>query len=254
MTAAAGCGVVYGVTGADWAGETLSSIASIKAQMPELPVELHLDAATLEALDPAFVQSNVDHVQVHRNFEHVRAVKFEALGSDRFDRTLYLDGDTFVADSIGELFELMDVFDLAAMPAPQRIHPRFAESGLDRLFPSVPSSFPEYNGGVIVFRRSPAFESCLAEWIRLYDLGRTERDYHMDQASLRVALYHGEPRIAALSPEYNFRAGIPNVVKGRVKIIHAHGNLPEIARRANAQTRGRALPAYSALLSGPPDS
>ena len=58
----------------------------------------------------------------------------------------------------------------------------------------------------------------------------------MDQAALRSALVHSRLRVATVPNNYNFRALLAQTVTGRVKILHAHGELQRISRTINAST------------------
>ncbi|MBU0487749.1 MAG: hypothetical protein KKA07_11730 [Bacteroidetes bacterium] len=227
-------GVVFGVSNLPWLQETLLSAATLKRNMPELPIELHIDKRTAELLpDTINLESFFDFVCQFDSFANWRDPKFSALRSKRFSKVLYLDGDTYILDRLDELFDLLDNFDIAAMPAPQRIHSNSIACGLYDIFPTVPASFPEYNAGVMPFLSGQQFDEFVDYWQELYEQGFQQKKYRMDQAALRVALFHSKLRLCALTPEYNLRAGVPNVVKDKVKIIHAHGFLKEIDREAN---------------------
>ena len=234
------CGAVYGVSGLPWLAETLVSAASLKLNMPDLPRELFIEKDTYEQLSQNnWLDSLFDFVNVYEEHAHWRSSKFKAFTSQRFEKNLFLDGDTWITSELWELFDLLDHFDIAAMPAPQRIHRLSVESGAVELFPTVPLSFPEYNTGVIPFKKSDAFSAMLKHWQSLYEKALVEKNYMMDQASFRSSIYHSNLRLSALMPEYNFRAGVPNVVKGRVKIVHAHGHLKKIAEQVNSRKKMR---------------
>ncbi len=227
-------GIVYGASGLPWLLETLVSAVSARQHMPELPIDLHIDQETFQkASQLTDLNKFFDVVEAHNDFEHWRSPKFKALTSMRFDRILYLDGDTLITDRIDELFDCLDQFDIAAMPAPQRIHIKVIESGLDKVFPPVPACFTEYNGGVMSYKRSDDTRHFFSEWVRLHKLGVNVKNYQMDQAAFRVSLYYSNLRILALWPEYNLRYGVPNIVKDKVKIVHAHGNLKIIEQEVN---------------------
>jgi hypothetical protein len=230
------CGVVYGVSGLPWLRETLISAASVRTQMPGVCIDLHIDQETCDkASEFVNIDDFFDLVCRYDKFDHWRSPKFSALQAMRFERCLYLDGDTYVTDRIDELFEALDRFDIAIMPAPQRISRHSIEVGLLDILPPVPACFTEYNGGVIAYRRSDSMRLFFQEWMRLHELGMREKEFMMDQAAFRASLYYSELRILALWPEYNLRFGVPNIVKDRVKIVHAHGDLAAIARQVNSE-------------------
>jgi hypothetical protein len=186
-------GVCYGISGLPWLKEVLVSAASMKKEMPELPLELHIDQETHHQLDrKQQLLSFFDFVSVHEVPKHWRTLKFSALKSRRFEKVLFLDGDTYITGDITGLFDLLDHFDIAAMPAPQRIHSQAIESGLFDLFPSVPEVFPEYNTGVISFRQNEKTAGLIKHWEELFEKGLQQKGYPMDQAALRVSLYHSD--------------------------------------------------------------
>lgn len=230
-------GAVYGVSGLPWMRELFTSSASLRRAMPELPQELFIDIETQGLLSEKIKLSTFfDYITVYEPHDHWRSAKFAALHSRRFEKSLFLDCDTYITDRLDELFELLDRFDIASLPAPQRIHRKAISTGLVELFPSVPVSFTEYNTGVIPFRRKEEFFNMVMHWQSLFKLGVREKGYRMDQASFRSATYHSDLRICPLIPEYNFRAGAPNVVKDKVKIVHAHGHLKAIAEIVNRKS------------------
>lgn len=231
-------GVVYGVSGLPYAEETLRSARSVRQWMPRLPLELHIDGETLEAL-AGRERGLFDRVVRHPRFAHHRSAKFTALRESPFDETLYLDGDTLVTAPIDELFELLARFELAASHAPQRLHPRSLAIDLYQLFAPIPAAFPELNTGVLPFRRTPAVRTLFERWSHYFDRCVAEKGYPMDQPAFRAALYESEVSFYALTQEYNFRANASMVLNGPVKIVHAHGPLERVAANVNRDQRMR---------------
>ena len=76
-----------------------------------------------------------------------------------FERTIYLDTDTYVVEPILDVFELLDSYDLALAHAP-------AYRGLDD--PEVPAAFPEFNCGFVAWRASDRVSEFLAAWEATY--------------------------------------------------------------------------------------
>lgn len=245
-------GVVYGVSGLPWCRETLVSAMSLKKVMPELASELHIDQATCDLLpDNIKLSEYFDFVEIYDEFPHWRGPKFSAMLSKRFEKVLYLDGDTYIAERIDELFDVLEHFDIAAAHAPQRIHPKSIKAGLYNVIPKVPEVFPEYNAGVVSYRCNDKTDKFIKHCLSLYELGVEKTGYTMDQPAMRSALYHSDLRLHTLTPEYNLRAGMPNVVKGKVKIVHAHGELAKMAKHFNSGFLGmRVVKAPAQLFAG----
>jgi hypothetical protein len=242
-------GVVYIAIGRECIGEALESAASLKHAMPACPVTLFCD----QVMDYA----PIDSVVPIEGNSWGPAVRIDLIGSSPYERTLFLDSDTYISGDLSELFSLTDNFDLAAAHAPVR-----ASYQLD----AVPDSFPEYNGGVILFRQSPSVRALFSKWADYYrrDLERLrcseirwrrppERMFYHgdlpDQPTLREALYSSDLRIATLPPEYNCRFSLPGFVDGQVKILHGRAlNLPQVAEAINAVTTRRGFEERSGTI------
>lgn len=229
-------GVVYGVSKLGYFEETIISAHSVKKQMPHLPIELFIEKKTHDLLvDIVDFNHFFDFINIMEGELHWRTPKFTALTQNRFDNTLYLDGDTYITDSVMELFDLLQRFDIAVSHSPQKIHVLSTEMKVYDYLGHVPISFPEYNGGVLVFKKTEKVNAFFEYWLDTFEKCWNETGYPMDQASFRYCLFHSEMRIATLTPEYNFRALGPSTVRGKVKIIHAHGHLPKIAQLVNVK-------------------
>jgi hypothetical protein len=241
-------GVIYVGFGQEYLSEVLVSAASVKRHMPHLPITVFCN--------PNITCPNVDEVigvEPDESFPGC-AAKIRHIAVSPYDQTLFLDSDTYVCGDLAELFALLDVFDLAAAHAPTRAI--YEVEG-------VPDSFPEFNTGVILFRRSPEMAKVLSGWADLY-LRHLERDdrgalrwlqpadrrWHRlnDQGAFREALYRSGLRVATLPPEYNCRFTAPGLVDGPVRILHGRGpDLSQIAE-INAITTRRGYEERSGRL------
>jgi hypothetical protein len=233
-------GVIYVAFGQKYVSEALVSAASLKRHMPELPVTLFSDAD--------IACPDVDQVVRAQPDDSLPgcAAKIRHVAASPYEQTLFLDTDTYVCGDLGELFALLDAFHLAAAHAPTR-----AVYEIE----TVPDSFPEFNTGVILFRRSPAVEAVLSSWADLFSRHRerldretmrwlhpADRRWHAlnDQGAFREALYRSRLRVATLPPEYNCRFSVPGFVDGPVRILHGRGvDLAAIATAINAVNNRR---------------
>ena len=225
-------GVIYIATGRKFIDEACVSVESLKGKMPDMPVTLFCDEN---------VQSkHIDNVVIIEQPRFSLMDKVLFMNSSPYEHTLFLDTDTYVCDTFFELFPLLDRFDLAvahsSYRAVYRVH-------------GIPDSFPEFNTGVLLFKKSPQIAQLFANWLALYerDLGNEQQwltpfgEVTMlesnlnDQPTFREAVYSSDVRVASLTPEYNCRFGSPGFVHNRVKIIHGrYPNLQIIARTINA--------------------
>lgn len=200
-------GIQYVATGERHQEEARRSACSFKATMPDVPIAIATDNPSTARAARCF-----DIVRELTDCRHSYVDKLRPLVESPFERTLFLDTDTYSAAPCHEVFALLDRFELAVAHAPLRAHLHFPLA--------CPMSFPEMNTGVIAYRNTPAFQALVAQWIAIFD-SQTEID--CDQPSFREALYASDIRFAVLTSEYNLRACFPYFLGGNVavKIIHA---------------------------------
>jgi len=229
-------GAFYIATGRRYIDEACRSAASLKTWMPHLPITLFCDE---------MVQApHFELVVPIARPQHRLIDKVMHMNASTYERSLFLDTDTYLCDDVSELFTLLDKFDIAVAHNPYRAL---------YLVDGVPDSYPEFNNGVIVFKQSPRMRRFLAEWLALYerDLKKEIRWsnpaggtwFHGDlatQPTFREALYQSDLRVATLTPEYNCRFYRPGFVHRKVKILHGrHPDLQAVAVAINADTGQR---------------
>jgi hypothetical protein len=149
------------------------------------------------------------------------------------DQAIFIDGDTLLLAPVFELFDVLEQFDIGATIAPHLFHPKALAGGVYDILPKVSQAIPEWNGGLLVAKRSDRFRQFVVAWDLPFQECIKARCF-LDQASLRSAIAAGDLRIATLANIYNFRANLEQTVRGNVRILHAHGDLPAIARTINA--------------------
>lgn len=198
-----------------YVGLLLGSAASLKRAMPDLPITV---------LSEFPVESPL--------FEKVTVVKPSGVGFlDKcklmqdlpYERTLFIDADTSVLQPITELFSLLDRFDCAAT------HEEYVNTDWHNQFPrpDIPCSFPEFNTGILMLKRSAGTARLLEHWSNLYQEHLKEKPDQPinDQPFFRVAAYYGDARIATLTREYNCKFRGQGYLNGKVKIMHGHVEL-----------------------------
>ena len=146
-------------------------------------------------------------------------VKQDYLYDSPYKNTLYLDCDTSIVNPIDDVFSLMSRFDLAATQ--DIIRKDEAKSKLYPAYASIPSSFPEYGGGVIVFSKSKSVEMFFDVWRRNFEEWFKLTGEVRDQPSFRVSLWQCyNLKLHTLPPEFNIRSKkYHNIVP---KIYHSH--------------------------------
>ncbi|MEG3639880.1 hypothetical protein [Magnetococcus sp. PR-3] len=144
------------------------------------------------------------------------------------DEVLFLDSDTYVAAPVDSLFQLLKRVDMAAAHAPGRLSHLFDINDRNNRFavllPDVPSSFPEFNTGVILYRNNAAMKQLFQNWLNIYQeqmvaFGGKYGGLH-DQPGFRQAVWHSSIHYHVLTPEDNFRYIFPAVAHGHVRIFH----------------------------------
>jgi hypothetical protein len=201
----------------------LSSAASLKRAMPELPITV-------------FSQFPVSN----EHFERVVPVeptgdgfydKTKLIRQMPYDRTLFIDADTYIVEPVPELFSVLDQFDCAAA------HEEYCNTDWSNNYPrpDIPACYPEFNTGIMALKRSGKMDRFLENWGQLYRSFLAEKPGRQinDQPFFRAAAYASDLRIATLTREYNCKFRGQGYLNGPVKIIHGHVKFQLTAEQAN---------------------
>lgn len=200
-------GVIYVAKGAGYLDLAQRSARSLKALNPGLEIDLFTDFAPEPGL-----------------FDRIAAIpdgptaKLASLGASRFERTLYLDCDTLGLAPLGDLFDVLDRFDLAVAHDVRRTSD-LIRTGTGE---TVPYAFPQMNCGVLLYRRSEPMARFLTEWQAAYHAAGLDRD----QPSFRDVLWRSDLRFYVLPPEFNLRRVTEldawEPLDARPTILHSH--------------------------------
>lgn len=179
----------------DFLDATIASAYSVAEHNPGIGIHLDTDergVARLQAEVPHLFSSWRTITQPHYRS------KIDYLPQPPFERNLYLDSDTRVVDDIREIFALLERFDLGLAHAHRRNHFSTLQAWQHQ---EIPPSFPQYNGGVILYRNSAPTLALMGQWRdNFYQAG-----FEKDQVTLRELLWHNPVQLATLPPEYNIR-------------------------------------------------
>jgi hypothetical protein len=228
-------GVIYSCSGEAYIAEALRSARS-SLRHNHLP---HLLFAS-GALDGAPELS----VERFEPSENPYVDKIANIRRSPFERTLYLDTDTFVVDEMAPVLRLLDRFDMAVA---------YSAEGRGPVDPEVPPAFFEFNTGVLAWRASDRMSAFLRSWEETYVAwlsgdpfpvpGKGSRGGRADQLAFRRCAWEHDVRLFVLAPEYNFRLGFPTTVAARVRLIHGrHSDYEGLATRVNERQVPRAWP------------
>lgn len=241
-------GIVYACSHPDWVPETIRSAQSFATHMADIERHFYAPPVLIEKfrarLEPAFSRL----IPLERlTFSH--RPRFEAMLRAEFERTIFIDGDTLLLKPVYELFDVLNHFDVGAAIAPHLFHPQALQKGVYDLLPRVSAAVPEWNTGVLVVRKSEAIRAFLKNWARQFEQC-VRGGFMLDQPSFRSAIVTSGLRVATLSNIYNIRANVEQHIRGEVKILHAHGDLPAIARTINSALGLRTYQPDPALIEG----
>lgn len=252
-------GIHYIVAGPKYTEEAIISAKSARKHMPDIglaisttepvpqdlfdivevvtPPEFSNEEITSESLPEGKIPDWIpesDHLTPSL-YRWRKTLKPRLIQNIPFEKTFYLDSDTYFCAPIYDVFQLLDKFQVAVT---------HAEARIGRAIDSIPSSFPEMGGGAIAYRRCPGVANLFARWHELYleDLAASPYWFRADQPTLRQSLYESELRIATLPPEYNCRFPYPFFACGRIKILHGHhDNFPALDALLNASEDMRVI-------------
>ena len=186
-------GVLYIVTGDNYLNAAIKSARSVRKYAPELGIHLF----TGDVNYPRLLENKSIFDSIEKIEKPHRRSKVEYLNKSPFERTLYLDSDTEVVAPIFDLFEVLDAFDLALCHAHVRNHPRTLMTWKQEF----PRSFPQFNGGVILYKCNPKTTDFFEQWATAFE----QAGFAQDQVTLRETLWNSDLRMYTLPPEYNVR-------------------------------------------------
>ncbi|MEM9982468.1 MAG: putative nucleotide-diphospho-sugar transferase, partial [Bacteroidota bacterium] len=158
--------------------------------------------------------------------------KVEGLKLSPYQKTFFVDTDTFFCHDCQELFKLLDYYDLLIGHDP--VDQKLIYNG-DTLL----EGYTPYNTGIIVFSNNTACTNLLEKWLDVYK--EKFEEYPHDQAPFMEALLYSQIKIYALQSIYNFRFRfIVNALPQEVKILHGrHAPFEEIANVLNSKLKQR---------------
>lgn len=188
-------GILYVATGEKYVHAAIRSANTVKVYMPEMGIHLFTDSQSFDEIGLSRSTSLFSSIATVED-PHRRS-KVDYMGHTPFDYTLYLDTDTALNADISSLFNILERFDIGLAHE----HRRNTANSLEQWRAELPKAFPQFNSGVILYRKTPAVIKFLEEWRRHY----TEAGIRHDQTTLRELLWQSNLRIATLPPEYNVR-------------------------------------------------
>lgn len=230
-------GFLYVVSGAErFFREARDSVTSLRRHMPGARTTLVCDAlpTTLPQLASAFdevVTQPLEPRAFRSTHPHVPGLTYKVrnmYSHSPYERTCFLDSDTYFLADFGPLFDVLDYFDIAMALAPANITPIRADGR------ELPGCAP-YNSGVILFRKSELTERFFDRWYDWQEKALDDPDFTgADQETLMRALFDVPCRVGTLQNTWNARTPSHERFSGPVRLIHGrHGDVEAIARNIN---------------------
>jgi hypothetical protein len=212
--------------GEDHVAEAARSSQSAKEHMPDIRTAIAVDNTDydLTAFDDVLLLDDNKTETIDGRTWFVNSTIPPDLSP--YDKTIFLDNDTYLTDSVYEVFDILDQFELAIARTPG--HP---DDGIEDL----PDVWSHYNCGVIAYKNTTGVKDLLEKWDNIYwDLLDEQEDYK-DQPAFARALYKSDIRWYELPREYNVRVPRRGKLAGKAKIIHGRHKigLENIARQLN---------------------
>lgn len=189
-------GYLYIFHGEKYMKEALLSVESLKKIHPNA----HVTAFTDVKLD----NSKFDYVKLIKPTS-IRS-KVNYIHESPYDKTIFLDTDTIIYNTIEDIFILLERYDFCL--AHDLARKRLKYSKIMKEYAVIPYGFSELNTGVIGFKKSKNSIKCFKLWRNYYNkyYKRILRSIPYDQPSFRIALWQSLAHLYILPPEYNVRS------------------------------------------------
>ena len=242
-------GFVLNASGDTFLRMAVKLARSLRTHCPDVEIDLFTDAATDDA---AFTRVHVDPGFAGQG-------KIPAMRASRFDRSIYMDVDMMAVADLRDVFDVLDAFDIALT------HDQYRNSAhATRIWRHAPPpAFPQFNGGLIAWRRNPATLAFLEAW----EEAVADHGQRTDQPALRELLWADRDlRHAVLPEEYNlwdinridsmsFRHAAPRVIHNKLfkrpRVLASEGDEVAMVLGARRTARMQALLDLDLALAPP---
>jgi hypothetical protein len=231
-------GFLYIISGAErFFRETYDSVTSLRRHNPEARATLVCDAvpASMPQLASCFekiITQPVAPSPARKSLPPTPGLTYKVrsmYAHSPYDRTCFLDSDTYLLADVQPLFDVLEYFDIAMALAPADITPTRLDGR--ELIVCMP-----YNSGVILIRKSELTERLFDRWLYWQEKASLdEPDFTgADQATLMRALLEIPCRIGTLHNTWNARTPVHERFSGPVRLIHGrHADFETVARNIN---------------------
>ncbi|MCE9531545.1 MAG: class I SAM-dependent methyltransferase [Planctomycetes bacterium] len=220
-----GCGVILYNRGTKCLIRMLVCLHSLRKWWSG-PITVVLEGDHPEEICIAIRRFGAEILQTCATDRHVFLRKVEVCIASTFERTLWLDSDTIVCGSIGEIFDALDEHEVVTPHFASwwsdgpRIRKRIRRyTGLcpDDWIAEAERHHPAVNMGVLAFRRGSAF---LAPWLELSKKGVDNKVFLPEEIAFQILF----PRfnVGIIEPKFGVSVKFGNDVED-VRVVHYHG-------------------------------
>lgn len=221
------CGFLYTAFGAKYVAEARISARSVKKADPSARICVVTDQTLQPDRDFDIVlpitppSDNETYAKLDSGAYYRKIGQF---ARSPFDRTVYLDSDTYVTAALTELFDLLERYDLLVTPdGNAEVNYRFEQT--EAPFTSIPKAFGAFNTGVFAFRKSEAATRFLHCWQENHETHVRQHTTN-DQPGFRLALYETDARYHVLPVVFNWFSWIPYFIPSGGRVMVMHGRNP----------------------------
>lgn len=198
-------GVIYCATGSSYVREAVDSIQSLREVEPGSQVVVFTDSPGAAHLAGIFGET-ID-LRLIDCPSYSWDDKLGAIAESPFERTVFLDTDTYVVRPfLNEMEKALEHFELLALPG--------MGFNLEWENREYSDCLSQMNTGVIVYKRCTATEGMFRLWRKL----REAKPESHDQPTFREAIVLSGVRFAPLRVEYNYQGNA--FTFGEIRIVH----------------------------------
>jgi len=221
-------GILYIASGEKYINMAAKSARSAKEQMPEIGITIITDT-------PNMAPEIFDSIEPLDENDRAGLAPIKPKYSP-YDRTLYLDADTYVSEPVYELFDILDNHDMAFAHSPGRLP-----------VPGLPDPWIEFQNGVIAYKNCSGTNRFLKRWQRVYDKMVEQGVTDRQQPTFAMAVAQSDLDYFVLPREYNVRVPRFGYLARNAKIVHGGGQMTvpveDLAETLN-RTDGRRIHWY----------
>lgn len=206
-------GVLYVATNKErYIEEAIRSAQSVRQRSPQLPIALVTDNPTYATARGKMVIDEIIDMQSAVTGQHDSMIdKIRGFSRTPFQRTLFLDTDTYVLCNCTDLLDLLRRFQVVITHSHNRRAKEyktrnegslFGDKALEPMVTSaIPESFAPIQGGFLLYKYE---DGAVRDWI-----AALEEHYRLyrssdDQVVMRRTLWDSNLSLYALPEEYNF--------------------------------------------------